>query len=110
MYFIFFSHLDGIKVKKNLENVSLICHCALTHFQLAPKGVCVSLGREGRCSCVLCVCLCLCVGLFVFVCAFVSSLSHTFSTHLKESLCLFGDVLMKLPIAGCSIPFRVPAR
>ena len=60
IYVLHFFHLDAIKVKMYLENVSLICHCALTHFQLASKRVCVSLGREGRCSRVFCV--------FVFVC------------------------------------------
>ena len=119
MYFIFFSHLDGIKVKKNLENVSLICHCALTwHTSNLRQRECVSPwgGREGAHVCFVClslfVCWVFCVCLIVFVCMFVSfsSLFHTLSTYLKESLCFLGDVLMKLPIAGCSIPFRVPAR
>ena len=70
------------------------------------------------CLCLfVCLFVCVCVGLFLpvslfvfvclcfFVCVFVSSLSHTLSTHLKESLCFLGDVLMKLPIAGRSIPF-----
>ena len=114
-----FFNLDAKKYKSILKMCLwfVIVHWHDTLPTCVKESVCL-LGEGGEVlTCVLCVCLCLCVGYFVSVwlCLFVclclfSSLFHTLSTYLKESLCFLGDVLMKLPIAGCSIPFRVPAR
>ena len=71
----------------------------MTHFQLASKRVCVSLGREGGCSRVFCVivvvcvlgilCLFDCVCLYVFV-FFFFIVSHTFNLPQRESVFPWG--------------------
>ena len=109
-----FFNLDAKKVKKVSWNcVFDLSLCIDTLPTCVKESVCL-LGEGGEVlTCVLCVCLCLCVGYFVSVWLFVSfffPLFHTLLTYLKESLCFLGDVLMKLPIAGRSIPFRVSAQ